>query len=225
MNLGFPIDFDGDKEDDASHRPNASTGEPENATGPTAFIGAFENRNAGAFEAEETESQQTNKQDEYSRRAYDRSALAYHYIPKKKAMTLISHVPDAQDNTLMTLFVVEYARLGAAILTIHLAEKVGYYIYNNCSKNFGNLSDLNLDNIWDTALNQMWSILDDPVLRVQLAPSTVNVCSYFRDKLYFLPHLVVQVLAISSEPTRHVGYRVDANNVAHHPARRQFSFQ
>ncbi|KAF3682759.1 hypothetical protein T459_27477 [Capsicum annuum] len=69
MNLGFPIDFDGDKEDDASHRPNASTEEPENATGPTAFIGAFENRNAGAFEAEETESQQTNKQDEYSRRS------------------------------------------------------------------------------------------------------------------------------------------------------------
>ncbi|KAF3622766.1 putative HUA2-like protein 3-like [Capsicum annuum] len=66
MTLGFPIDVDGDEEEDASHKPNAATGEPENDTGPTAFTGASENENAGAFEAG---SQQANKQDEYTRRS------------------------------------------------------------------------------------------------------------------------------------------------------------
>ncbi|KAM3322004.1 hypothetical protein P3S67_003155 [Capsicum chacoense] len=56
--MGFSID----EEDDAiaSHRPNAATGEPENTTGPT----AFDNENAGAFEAG---SQQANTQGEYTR--------------------------------------------------------------------------------------------------------------------------------------------------------------
>ncbi|KAF3673851.1 hypothetical protein FXO38_05487, partial [Capsicum annuum] len=69
MTLGFPIDVDGDEEDDTSHKPNVATEEPENVTGPTAFTGASENENAGTFEAEEARSQQANKQDEYTRRS------------------------------------------------------------------------------------------------------------------------------------------------------------
>ncbi|XP_016568790.1 uncharacterized protein LOC107867167 [Capsicum annuum] len=62
VTMGFSID----EEDDAiaSHRPNAATGEPENTTGPTAFTGASDNENAGAFEAG---SQQANTQGEYTR--------------------------------------------------------------------------------------------------------------------------------------------------------------
>lgn len=52
-------------------------------------------------------------------------------------------------------------------------------MHSNCSNNFRNLSDLNLDNLWDTAPNQMWPILDHPVSRVQLTPSTGNVGLYF----------------------------------------------
>ncbi|KAM3303585.1 hypothetical protein P3S67_014615 [Capsicum chacoense] len=69
MTLGFPLDVDGDEEDDASHKPNAATREPENVTGPTAFTGASENKNAGEFEAEEAGAQQAKKEDEYTRRS------------------------------------------------------------------------------------------------------------------------------------------------------------
>ncbi|KAF3629676.1 hypothetical protein FXO38_27557 [Capsicum annuum] len=69
MTSGFPIDVDGDEEDDVSHRPHAANGEAENATGPTAFTGAFKNENVGAFETEEAGFKQANKQGEYTRRS------------------------------------------------------------------------------------------------------------------------------------------------------------
>uniref|UniRef100_M1BAB8 RNase H family protein n=1 Tax=Solanum tuberosum TaxID=4113 RepID=M1BAB8_SOLTU len=65
----FPIDLDGDEEAGSSHRPNMTTGEAENATGATAFPEASQNENAGSFEPEEAESQQTNKQGEYTKRS------------------------------------------------------------------------------------------------------------------------------------------------------------
>ncbi|KAG5573852.1 hypothetical protein H5410_063618 [Solanum commersonii] len=69
MSLGFPIYLDGDEEVGSSHRPNMTTGEAENATGATAFPEASQNENTGTFEPEEAESQQTNKQGEYTKRS------------------------------------------------------------------------------------------------------------------------------------------------------------
>ncbi|KAH0746210.1 hypothetical protein KY285_007867 [Solanum tuberosum] len=67
MSLGFPIDIEGDEEAGSSHRPNMTSGEYENATGAAAFPRASQNENADAFEPEEAESQQTNKQGEYTK--------------------------------------------------------------------------------------------------------------------------------------------------------------
>lgn len=69
MSLGFPIDLDGFEEAGSSHRPNVTTEETENTARATAFPGASQNENAGEFEPEETESQQTNKQGEHTKRS------------------------------------------------------------------------------------------------------------------------------------------------------------
>ncbi|KAL3379879.1 hypothetical protein AABB24_000506 [Solanum stoloniferum] len=48
-------------------------------------------------------------------RGYDLSTLAYHCIPKSKAMTLISHTSDAHANTFTKIFVVAYSRIHVEI--------------------------------------------------------------------------------------------------------------
>ncbi|KAG5576637.1 hypothetical protein H5410_056771 [Solanum commersonii] len=67
MSLGVPIDIEGYEEVGSSHKPNMTSGETENATGAAAFPSASQNENANAFEPEEAESQQTNKQGEYTK--------------------------------------------------------------------------------------------------------------------------------------------------------------
>ncbi|KAH0776355.1 hypothetical protein KY290_007766 [Solanum tuberosum] len=69
MSLGFPIDLDGDEEACSSHRPNMTIGEVKNSIRATAFPGASQNENIDAFEPEEAESQQTNKQGESIKRS------------------------------------------------------------------------------------------------------------------------------------------------------------
>ncbi|KAH0729571.1 hypothetical protein KY289_000759 [Solanum tuberosum] len=48
-------------------------------------------------------------------RGYDLSTLAYHCIPKSKAMTRISHTSDAHTNTFTKIFVVVYSRIHVEI--------------------------------------------------------------------------------------------------------------
>ncbi|KAK6794491.1 hypothetical protein RDI58_007944 [Solanum bulbocastanum] len=141
VSLGFPIDLDGDEEAGSSHRPNVATGEAGNATGATTFPEASQNENAGAFEPEETGSQQTNKQGEYTKRSSNvnekEKCKKRKKIPEndseiflKGMVEVIKNFTDSQDK-----------RMGALI------DKIGYR----------NQSDLR---------DQIYSIIESPIFEL-----------------------------------------------------------